>query len=77
MAANLLFQTAVPLKPVPAWSASAGIRWKSVYWSLAIPPCSGSYRKPVGLYLNPPEHALVLSVDEKSEIEALDDTQPE
>ena len=30
----------------------------------------------VGLYLNPPEHALVLSVDEKSRIQALDRTQP-
>ena len=30
----------------------------------------------VGLYLNPPDHALVLSVDEKSQIQALDRTQP-
>ncbi len=30
----------------------------------------------VGLYLNPPEHALVLSMDEKSQIQALDRTQP-
>lgn len=30
----------------------------------------------VGLYLNPPEHALVLAVDEKSQIQALDRTQP-
>jgi transposase len=30
----------------------------------------------VGLYINPPEHALVLSVDEKSQIQALDRTQP-
>jgi len=30
----------------------------------------------VGLYLNPPEHALVLSVDEKSQIQVLDRTQP-
>jgi transposase len=29
----------------------------------------------VGLYLNPPEHALILSVDEKSQIQALDRTQ--
>lgn len=29
----------------------------------------------VGLYLNPPEHALVLCVDEKSSIQALDRTQ--
>ena len=30
----------------------------------------------VGLYLNPPEHALVLCVDEKSQIQALDRTRP-
>lgn len=30
----------------------------------------------VGLYLNPPEHAVVLCVDEKSQIQALDRTQP-
>jgi len=30
----------------------------------------------VGLYVNPPEHALVLCVDEKSQIQALDRTQP-
>ena len=30
----------------------------------------------VGLYLNPPDQALVLCVDEKSQIQALDRTQP-
>ena len=30
----------------------------------------------VGLYLNPPEHAIVLCLDEKSQIQALDRTQP-
>jgi transposase len=30
----------------------------------------------VGLYLNPPERAMVLCVDEKSQIQALDRTQP-
>jgi len=30
----------------------------------------------VGLYMNPPEHALVFCVDEKSQIQALDRTQP-
>jgi transposase len=30
----------------------------------------------VGLYLNPPVNAIVLSVDEKSQIQALDHTQP-
>jgi hypothetical protein len=30
----------------------------------------------LGLYLNPPDKALVFSVDEKSQIQALDRTQP-
>jgi len=30
----------------------------------------------VGLYIDPPKHAIVLSVDEKSQIQALDRTQP-
>ena len=30
----------------------------------------------VGLYVSPPAHAIVLSVDEKSQIQALDRTQP-
>lgn len=30
----------------------------------------------VGLYLNPPDHAMVLCVDEKSQIQALERTQP-
>ena len=30
----------------------------------------------VGLYMNPPEHAIVLCVDEESQIQALDRTQP-
>src|SRR5207249_11198656 len=33
-------------------------------------------RDVVGLYLNPPDKALVFSVDEKSQIQALDRTQP-
>ena len=30
----------------------------------------------VGLYMNPPDKALVMCVDEKSQIQALDRTQP-
>jgi len=30
----------------------------------------------VGLYMNPPAHAIVVSIDEKSQIQALDRTQP-
>jgi transposase len=40
------------------------------------PEFAGKLEAIVGLYLNPPEHALVLCVDEKSQIQALDRTQP-
>jgi transposase len=40
------------------------------------PPFAQKLEEIVGLYLNPPEHALVLSLDEKSQIQALDRTQP-
>jgi putative transposase len=33
-------------------------------------------RDVVGLYLNPPDHAIVLSIDEKSQVQALSRTQP-
>jgi hypothetical protein len=33
-------------------------------------------RDVVGLYVDPPDHAVILSVDEKSQIQALDRTQP-
>src|ERR1700680_3415086 len=36
----------------------------------------GKVRDIVGLYLNPPEKAVVLCVDEKSQIQALERTQP-
>ena len=36
----------------------------------------GKLRDVVGLYVDPPAHAIVLSVDEKSQIQALDRTQP-
>jgi hypothetical protein len=40
------------------------------------PQFTEKLRDIVGLYLAPPAHALVLSVDEKSQIQALDRTQP-
>ena len=40
------------------------------------PEFVGKVRDIVGLYLNPPDKAIVLSVDEKSQIQALDRTQP-
>ena len=40
------------------------------------PEFIGKLRDIVGLYMSPPAHAVVLSVDEKSQIQALDRTQP-
>ena len=40
------------------------------------PNFASKVRDIVGLYINPPEKAVVLSVDEKSHIQALDRTQP-
>ncbi len=40
------------------------------------PNFAGKVRDVVGLYMNPPRKALVLSVDEKSQIQALDRTAP-
>ena len=40
------------------------------------PRCAEKLADIVGLYLNPPQQAIVFSVDEKSQIQALDRTQP-
>jgi len=40
------------------------------------PQFAAKVRDIVGLYVDPPAHAIVLSVDEKSQIQALDRTQP-
>ncbi len=47
------------------------------HWKLSKDPLFvEKVRDIVGLYLDPPERALVLCVDEKSQIQALDRTQP-
>jgi transposase len=46
-------------------------------WKLSTDPqFIGEVRDVVGLYMSPPENALVLCVDEKSQIQALDRTAP-
>jgi transposase len=40
------------------------------------PELDAKVRDVVGLYLNPPENAVVLSIDEKSQVQALDRTAP-
>jgi transposase len=57
------------------WSIAYGRR--TGYSRIAFDPkFSEKVIDVVGLYLNPPEHAFVFSVDEKSQIQALDRTQP-
>jgi transposase len=50
-------------------------RWRAFKLS-RDPAFVAKLRDVVGLYLDPPAHAIVLSVDEKSQIQALDRTQP-
>src|SRR5438270_12506924 len=40
------------------------------------PNFADKLKEVVGLYVDPPAHAVVLSIDEKSQIQALDRTQP-
>jgi transposase len=40
------------------------------------PQFASKLRDIVGLYVSPPDHAMVFSIDEKSQIQALDRTQP-
>ena len=50
-------------------------RWRQFKLS-KDPNFAGKLRDVVGLYVDPPAHAIVLSMDEKSQIQALDRTQP-
>ena len=50
-------------------------RTESFKWS-TDPALEAKVRDVVGLYLDPPDGAVVLSVDEKTQIQALDRTQP-
>lgn len=50
-------------------------RWRAFKLS-ADPAFAEKLHAIVGLYVSPPAHAVVLSIDEKSQIQALDRTQP-
>jgi transposase len=51
--------------------------WRSQTFKFSTDPeLDAKVRDVVGLYLNPPEHAVVVCVDEKSQIQALDRTAP-
>jgi putative transposase len=70
--------SAVPKSSVHRYFQLFGVqphRWKSFKLS-SDPQFVDKVRDIVGLYLNPPDHAVVLCVDEKSQIQALERTQP-
>jgi transposase len=51
--------------------------WRSETFKFSTDPeLEAKVRDVIGLYLNPPENAIVLCVDEKSQIQALDRTAP-
>lgn len=59
------------------WSAFGLKPWQADTFKLSEDPMFvEKVRDVVGLYLNPPERAVVLCVDEKTSIQALDRTQP-
>ena len=63
------------------WRGS-GASWDLQPWRVETfkfstdPELEAKVRDVVGLYLNPPENAVVLCVDEKSQVQALDRTAP-
>jgi transposase len=59
------------------WQAFGLKPWLTDSFKLsADPQFIDKVRDVVGLYMNPPDHAVVLCVDEKTSIQALDRTQP-
>lgn len=60
-----------------AWREYGVQPWKSETFKFSTDPeLVGKVTDVVGLYLAPPENAVVLCVDEKSQIQALDRTAP-
>src|SRR5215468_2796195 len=64
------------------WVAKIWRKWGLQPWRRETfkfstdPELEAKIRDVVGLYLNPPDKAVVLSIDEKSQIQALDRTAP-
>ncbi len=60
-----------------AWRAYRVQPWRQGTFKFSTDPeLEAKVRDVVGLYLNPPRNAIVLCVDEKSQIQALNRTQP-
>jgi transposase len=66
-----------PAKVHQIWRAVglAPLRWRQFKLS-NDPAFAAKVEDIVGLYVDPPAHAVLLSIDEKSQIQALDRTQP-
>ena len=59
------------------WGAFGLQPWRAESFKLSTDPLFiEKVKDVVGLYLDPPEHAVVLAVDEKSQIQALNSFQP-
>jgi len=77
-ARRMAARTGISITTIQRIWAEAGLkphRTETFKWS-ADPQLAAKVRDVVGLYLAPPERAIVLSVDEKTQIQALDRTQP-
>lgn len=77
-ARRMAARTGISITTVQRIWAEAGLkphRTETFKWS-TDPELVTKVRDVVGLYLAPPERAIVLSVDEKTQIQALDRTQP-
>jgi putative transposase len=71
-------ETGVSKSTVQRWFTLFGVQpHRQRHFKLSTDPFFvEKVRDIVGLYLNPPDHAMVLCVDEKSQVQALDRTQP-
>jgi len=66
-----------PATVARAWRSYGVQPWRAESFRFSTDPeLVGKVTDVVGLYLAPPENAVVLCVDEKSQIQALDRTQP-
>ncbi len=77
-ARRMAARTGISITTIQRIWAEAGLkphRTETFKWS-TDPDLVTKVRDVVGLYLDPPERAVVLSVDEKTQIQALDRTQP-
>ena len=65
------------VKVADVWREYGLQPWRSETFKFSTDPeLEAKVRDVVGLYLNPPEKAVVLCVDEKSQVQALDRTAP-